>query len=168
MGITLRSLAKNIGMSPSFLSQVESGKAVPSVPSLKKIADALNTSIGTLVGENDNSSEPVVRFPERRCIDDSTSSMKISFLSNTHPDKLMEPMLFTLKKKTEASENRYQHYGQEFVLVLKGRIEVVIKDVRYKLDEGDSIYFNSSIPHAFWSIHEDRSEVLSINTPPNF
>lgn len=169
MGLTLRGLAKNIDMSPSFLSQVECGKAVPSVPSLKKIADALNTSIGSLVGENEDSfSEPVVRRGERRIISDSASSMTIDFLSSTHPDKLMEPMLFTLSKKTTMSESRYQHYGQEFVLVIRGRIEVVLHDRRYILEQGDSIYFNSGMPHAFWSVHEHESEVLSINTPPNF
>ena len=51
-GLTLRALAKKIEISASFLSQVESGKASPSLSTLKSISDALATTIGNLIGES--------------------------------------------------------------------------------------------------------------------
>lgn len=171
LSFTLRRLSQEIGLSASFLSQVETGKVLPSMLSLKKIADALHTTIGVLVGESgDITEDPVVRVDKRKELTDAENRMIVNFLSSPHPDKLMEPMIMVLDVNEDAkgSNIRYQHFGQEFVLVLKGRIEVAVSDKRYLLNEGDSIYFNSGDPHAFWNIHSGKSEVLSINTPPNF
>ena len=52
--MSLRELAKKVGLSASFLSQVEGEKVFPSLQSLKKIADALHTTIGELIGETGN------------------------------------------------------------------------------------------------------------------
>jgi quercetin dioxygenase-like cupin family protein len=76
-------------------------------------------------------------------------------------------MVFKMSKRA-GSDTLYQHFGQEFVLVLKGRIELVLGGKQCVLSEGDSIYFNSSVPHAFWSVYDGTTEVLSINTPSNF
>lgn len=47
--ISLKDLAQKVGLSASFLSQVESEKTYPSLQSLKKIADALHTTIGDII-----------------------------------------------------------------------------------------------------------------------
>jgi len=168
LNLTLRSLAKKINLSASFLSQVESGKVVPSLSSLKKVSEALNTTIGILVGEEkDTIEDPIVRVQKRKSIEDANNGMAVEFLTFSHPDKLMEPMVFKMSKRA-GSDTLYQHFGQEFVLVLKGRIELVLGGNRCALFEGDSIYFNSSVPHAFWSVFDGTTEVLSINTPSNF
>ncbi len=79
----------------------------------------------------------------------------------------MEPVIVQLKENGNSMETRYQHFGQEFILVIEGIIEVIVGDDEYKLEKGDSMYFNSGVPHAFWSI-QGVSEVLSINAPPVF
>jgi len=64
--ITLRELAEKLHVSASFISQVETGKATPSLSSLKNIADALQTTIGSLAGENEKAvSSPVTKEEER-------------------------------------------------------------------------------------------------------
>lgn len=168
LNLTLRSLARKVNLSASFLSQVESNKVIPSLSSLKKVSDALNTTIGILVGEEkDTIEDPIVRVQKRKSIDDANNGMEVEFLTFSHPDKLMEPMVFKMSKRA-GSDMLYQHFGQEFVLVLKGRIDLVLGAKQHTLLEGDSIYFNSSVPHAFWSVYDGVSEVLSINTPSNF
>ena len=143
---------------------------LPSMLSLKKIADALHTTIGVLVGEVNNIADnPVVKVNERRELLDTENGITVNFLATPHPDKLMEPMIMILEEREHVdTRSRYKHFGQEFVLVLKGRIEVALSDKRYLLNEGDSIYFNCGQSHAFWNIHSGKSEVLTINTPPNF
>ena len=169
MGITLRGLAQNINISPSFISQVESGKVSPSLSSLTMIADALNTTVGALVDENSSQdSTLVVRKEERKSISDEDDDLKIDFLGYFHPDRLMEPLIFTFTKKSKLHKHRYKHFGQEFVLVLEGCIEVALKEKRYTLHSGDSIYFNSGVPHAFWSACDGETTVISVNSPPNF
>lgn len=173
LGITLKQLAEQIGVSSSYLSQVETGKVMPSMLSLKKIADTLHTTIGVLVGENKTENDAIViRQNQRKKLNDYETSMVVQFLTNPHPDKLMEPMIMQLKEFSENDEKvkkiRYQHFGQEFVLVLKGRIQLFVGSEEYVLEEGDNAYFNCGIPHAFWNINEGISEVLSINAPPSF
>lgn len=173
LGITLKQLAELAGVSSSYLSQVETGKVMPSMLSLKRIADALHTTIGVLVGEDRMESDAIViRRNERKKLHDYETSMLVQFLTYPQPDKLMEPMIMHLKELSENEEKvkkiRYQHFGQEFVLVLKGRIQLFVGNEEYVLEEGDNAYFNCGIPHAFWNINEGVSEVLSINAPPSF
>ena len=82
----------------------------------------------------------------------------------------MEPMMMKLNGVPNAriKNVRYKHFGQEFVLVLKGCIELVVGNTTYTLNEGDNAYFNCGLPHAFWNKRDDETEVLSINAPPNF
>ncbi len=173
LGLTLKKLGNQIGVSSSYLSQIETGKLMPSMLSLKKIADTLHTTIGVLVGESqlENNSKVIRRNGRKKLIDYKTA-MVVQFLTNPHPDKMMEPMIMTLKRiinnDDKVKEDRYQHFGQEFVLVLKGRIQLVIGNEENILEEGDNAYFNCGISHAFWNIGEGISEVLSINAPPNF
>ncbi len=166
-GVTLRDCAKKVGVSASFLSQVETGRVSPSISTLKKISDALNTTIAILIGKSEEDEGPIVRADKRRQIQDNGDGMSISFLTSQSPEKLMEPVIVKLEDNENNVEIRYQHFGQEFILVLKGAIEIIVGNDKYQLQKGDSMYFNSGVPHAFWSIKGD-SEVLSINAPPDF
>lgn len=61
----------------------------------------------------------------------------------------------------------YRHFGQEFVLVLKGTMEIVLNNNVYTLRKGDSIYFNSSL--SFVPQHrEEKAEAIWVVTPPTF
>ena len=81
---------------------------------------------------------------------------------------MMEPMVFRYMKTSDLTDMRYKHVGDEFALVLRGRLKVILDDEEYLLDFGDSIYFNSGIPHIFLNANTGETEVLSVNTPPNF
>ncbi|MDD5439830.1 MAG: XRE family transcriptional regulator [Candidatus Omnitrophica bacterium] len=167
--LTLRALANKLGISASFLSQVESGKSSPSLATLKNIADALSTTIGNLIGEaqavEDN---PVVRAGERKYIQEVGKGITLFLLTQRDTNKQMEPLLFKLKEGATSGSRSYKHFGQEFVLVLKGSIEITLNDLTYILKKGDSIYFNSSVPHAFKNIGSDEAEAVWVITPPTF
>ena len=168
-GMTLRALAKESGITASFLSQVESGKASPSLASLKAIADSLKTTIGELIGEAAPVSDsPVVRSGERITARRIGDKIKIHMLTSPDPTKQMEPMLFSLNKNARSGESYYKHYGQEFVMVLKGALEITLNSTKYILKKGDCIYFNSHIPHAFRNVAEGETEALWVDTPPTF
>jgi transcriptional regulator with XRE-family HTH domain len=168
-GTTLREMAKDVGVSPSFLSQVEKGKASPSLTTLKSMADALQTTIGNLVGEDVNQKDKIVtRENERRSLKQVSQGIQMYLLSETNPYKQMEPLLFKLSSNASSGESTYSHYGQEFVLILKGALEMMLGDKSYLLKKGDSIYFNSSTPHSFKNLHRGETEALWVVTPPSF
>jgi len=167
--VSLREFAKKLNVSASFISQVEAGKASPSVATLKAIADELKTTVGELIGENQPVTEsPVMRERERKSIKEAGSGIDISMLTARDPNKQMEPLLFTFAENATSGDSVYKHFGQEFVLVLKGVLELSLNDSTYVLKKGDSIYYNSSTPHSFRNIHKGRSEALWVITPPTF
>ncbi|MDD5584357.1 MAG: XRE family transcriptional regulator [Candidatus Omnitrophica bacterium] len=168
-GITLRTLAKKLDVSASFLSQVETGKASPSLVSLKNIADALQTTVGSLIGEGQQITDnPVVTEKDRKYMEETSKGMHIYLLTNPDANKQMEPLLFRLDEHAHSGESLYKHFGQEFVLVLKGAIEISLNETVYVLRKGDSIYFNSSVPHAFKNIGREKAEAVWVVTPPTF
>jgi len=139
-GTTLRKMAKDIGVSPSFLSQVEKGKASPSLATLKSVADALQTTIGSLVGEDVNQKDKIViRERERRSLKQASQGIQMYLLSEANPYKQMEPLLFKLSSNASSGETSYSHYGQEFVLILKGALEIILGDKNYLLKKDDII-----------------------------
>ena len=167
--LTLRALAKKLEISASFLSQVESGKASPSLSTLKSIADALSTTIGNLIGEAQKLEDnPVVRSSERKYVQELGRGINLYLLTSRDSNKQMEPLLFKLKEGATSGERSYKHFGQEFVMVLRGVIEVMLNDMSYILKKGDSIYFNSNVPHAFKNIGKEEAEAVWVVTPPTF
>ncbi len=167
--LTLQALADEVGVTASFLSQVEKGKASPSLATLKKIADALSTTIATLVDTNGQKPvSPVVRFTERRTMKDPEINIVTQFLAAAETWKMMEPMIFTYLSRSEPTDQRYKHAGDEFALVLTGELKIILDDREYVLKQGDSIYFHSGFPHVFLNAIDGKTEVLSINTPPSF
>jgi len=166
---TLRQLAKGLGVSASFLSQIETGHASPSLSTLKNIADALHTTVGALVGESDvQTINPVVTEDSRRHLKDIGKGVSMYMLTSSDPNKQMEPLLFKLDEGADSGDSLYKHFGQEFALVLKGAMELTLNDTKYILHKGDSIYFNSSIPHFFRNINKGVTEALWVVTPPTF
>jgi len=89
-------------------------------------------------------------------------------LTSSDPNKQMEPLLFRMSPDSTSGKETYKHFGQEFVLVIKGMIEITLNDTRYVLKKGDSMYFNSSVPHSFRNINKGESEAVWVVTPPSF
>ena len=168
-GYSLRDLAKKVGVSASFISQVEIGKISPSLSKLKDISDALNTTVGLLIGETVPVNETfIVRKEDRRHADHIGTGVNVSLLSHPDPFKQMEPLIFELEAGASSGEKSFQHYGQEFVLVMQGTLEFELNERRYRLKEGDSLYFNSSAPHAFKNAGTGKAKALWVITPPSF
>ena len=167
--ISLSKLAEKTGYTKSFISQVEMGKVSPSLSKLKEIADGLNSTVGLLIGESEQKNHShVVRKDKRRHTDHLGTGINVHLLSNADPFKQMQPLLMELDKGASSGEKQYQHYGQEFVLILKGKMELSLGDTNTILNEGDSMYFNSHIPHSFRNIHNSRTTAIWVATPPSF
>jgi quercetin dioxygenase-like cupin family protein len=148
---------------------VETGKASPSLSTLKKIADTLLTTVGSLIGEGQKISDnPVVKVSERKRLQEVGNGISMYLLTSQDANKQMEPLLFKLNQKASSGSAAYKHFGQEFVLVLKGAMEITLNDTNYILNKGDSIYFNSNVPHSFKNIGKEEAEAVWVVTPPTF
>ncbi|MEJ2700388.1 MAG: cupin domain-containing protein [Desulfuromonadales bacterium] len=75
----------------------------------------------------------------------------------------MEPFLLTVSERA-GEETLYNHEGEEFLLILKGKAEVLLENERFTLEEGDAVYFDSSLKHRLLSLDGKEVQVLAIVT----
>jgi len=165
--ISLQEISNNCNVTKSFLSQVEKGKSMPSLSTLKSISEYLNITIGSLLGEERVKLNPVVKMKQRKKIEYS-NGITMFLLTSPDPNKQMEPLLFELNPEANTGTRKYKHFGQEFVLVIRGILEITLNDQKYILKKGDSIYFNSFLPHSFKNIDKEVTEAIWVDTPPSF
>ena len=78
----------------------------------------------------------------------------------------MEMIIVRLKPGVDGSA--MAHDGEECALVLKGRVVITVGDVDYELNQGDSIYYDSGLPHKARALGDEHAEIVSAITPPNF
>lgn len=162
LNIPAAELAGSIGVSPSLISQIERGKAFPSILTLKKIADALYITVGELIGEQSQLNEhPLVKKGEKKFVKKNSSGTKAYLLSNHEQTKLMDPFLLVFKESADSADIMTPNNPrQEFCYVLQGRFDVMIGSANYKLKEGDSFYFTSNESHLFTNSQKGESQLL--------
>jgi DNA-binding transcriptional MerR regulator/quercetin dioxygenase-like cupin family protein len=162
--MTLVEVARQTGVSPSFLSSLERGYANASIATLQKLARAYKTNLLSFFSD-DQSSSRLVRRRERKVLEPNPGvEMELLALGN----RMMEPHLFRIAPGA-GSGGSYHHQGEEFIHVLEGRLEIWLDEVeRYVLEAGDSLYFESTIAHRWRSLSEQQTLLLWVNTPATF
>ncbi len=164
----LNDLAKKVGISPSALSQIENAKAFPSIVTLKNIADNLHSKVGELIGENETlGKNPLLRFNEKKFVQENESGTSLYLLSHHDHGKLMETYLIEMKKNGDVSGIMSSHPGQEFCHVLYGEVEFTLDNTTFHLEKGDSFYYNSDVPHSALNRKKKVAGMLWIVTPPS-
>ena len=168
-GYLIKDLSAQIGVTSSLISQIEKGKAYPSIVTLKKIANALKTTVGELIGEHENlSQKPLLKSNERRFVKKNRNGTTLHMLSYHDPSKQIEPYLIHYTKDSTSKGIMTSKFpGQEFCFVLKGQFEVVVNKKQYLLNKDDGFYFNSKLPHLFKNTSNKEAEMLWIITPNN-
>lgn len=166
--LTLNEVAARSGLTRSFLSQVERNLTSPSVASLRKVAQAFGVPLtelfqGPLMPEN-----RVVRRHERRQLIHPSRQWRDYLLTPNLTGKL-QVILSMIEPGGGSGEEPYAHDSdEECVIILRGRLEFWVGTDRYVLEEGDSIVFESRIPHRNKNPGPEQAEVLWITTPPSY
>ena len=155
-GISLQQIVERTGLSKPLLSQIESEVVAPPVATLLKISKALNVNIGYFFQEEETGKRAVVvRKNERkqvfRRIHEDPSKVGYYYESLAYPkaDKHMEPFHVQFEIKRKEDLIFFTHKGEEFVFILEGQLEFNYENETFLLEVGDSLYFDSSLPHAF-------------------
>ncbi len=166
--LQLNELAAKVGITSSALSQIESGKAFPSIFNLKTIAESLQTTVGELIGENDALvKNPLVKYSEIKFIRANNSGAELFLLSHHDQLKLIETYLIRLKPGSDTEEIFREHGGQEFIHILSGEVSFELGDRTLSMEKGDSLYYNSSGFHFAKNNSKNASEIIWIVTPAN-
>ena len=168
--MSIKELSEKTNLTSSLISQVERDLISPSLNSLGKISGALKVPIVSFFTEATPKPWPVMRKKQRKKTTIFSSSHVIYQLLSPDPDKKIELLLVEIEpEKDENDENELvTHSGEECGYVIKGELEVRLGKKRYYLKEGDSIYFQSHIPHRFKNTGKEKVISIWAMTPPSF
>jgi transcriptional regulator with XRE-family HTH domain len=167
--MTIQDLAERSRVSSNMISRIERGLTIPSVEILMKLADAFGMSINYFVEEAEKGvtvihtrrggGVPIFFFEDKHQITSLTHGLR---------DPSFSVFYDTLEVACSSGEGGMVHTGEEFALVLKGRMEFVIENDTYLLEEGDSLSFKASLSHRWRNLHDGQTRVLWIVSPaPN-
>jgi len=161
--LSLRDLGEKTRLSASFLSQIELGQVSPSIASLESIANALNVHITYFFDDPSMPDSIVMKKNERNRIYSQGSKAIIQPLANKLSKKKIEPFMLTLEVGGESGEHPYSsHHGEEFGIILQGSVRFTLEESEYSLEEGDSVYFNSTKPHKWQNVGKKEAIVILV------
>jgi DNA-binding transcriptional MerR regulator/mannose-6-phosphate isomerase-like protein (cupin superfamily) len=159
---SLATVANYAGISVGFLSALERSHMSASVGTLRKLARYYKTNI--LDFYDTAEAKHLVR-PEARRVLEAGPGVRMELLA--WGNKVMEPHLFRIAPGAGSGES-YTHVGEEFLFVLKGELQIFLREAEYRLKTGDSFYFESAVPHRWTNPGRRETSLLWVNTPPTF
>ncbi len=167
---TLRELSEMTGLSKPNLSQIENNIVTPPVSTLLKISTALGVPIGYFFQNTSHGGNiVVVREKDRYGIAKGSHISTIGYqyepLAYPRVDKNMEPFIVHMEERNLEDVVFNNHRGEEFLFLLEGRLEFICGDSTIILEKGDSLYFDSSMPHAYRGLSGTAEALVVIHRP---
>lgn len=159
----LKDVSKSVGLSASYLSQIETGKVEPTISTLRKLAQYYGVSI-VYFFETELNQNVVVRKGERKQLWRDNKSLIYEPLQGSIKDKLMQATYIKIMSNTETFFS--SHQGEEFMIVTKGLLRFQYEGATYDLYPGDCIYYDAAKPFVFSNPLKQEIEVLTVCTPP--
>jgi transcriptional regulator with XRE-family HTH domain len=167
-GMTLKQLASRAGCTDAYLSQLERGRANPSITTLKKITEALRMKVVDFFLESEREENDVVLGEQERVnINFKQGDAKIQMLVRNIRNKRMQPFYTTIEPGG-GSKGYYSHIGEECGIVLQGRLEIDRNGKVYSVKKNESFYFSSQEPHSWTNPGKKRTVVIWVVSPPTF
>jgi transcriptional regulator with XRE-family HTH domain len=165
LGISLRELARRIGVSPSLVSAIERDRVNPSVQTLYSLVTALGMTMAEIFVEEgetaDASSATSPVSSDSRPVINLASGVRWERLTPS-ADPFIEFNLITYAVGGASCEgdSLMTHGGKEYGYILSGRLGVRIGFDEYEVGPGESISFDSSSPHRLWAIGDEPAEAI--------
>ena len=161
-------------MAAEQIESIEEGVVVPSLAPLIKIARALGVRLGTFLDDQDESGAVVCRSRERTGKSISFSNNAVSArahmqyhsLSASKADRHMEPFIIDVAPTEETSYELSSHEGEEFIYVMEGAVEVSYGKKKHLIEAGDSIYYDSIVPHHVHGFEGQAAKILAVVYTP--
>lgn len=172
--ITTAELAERTGLTEEQINRIEGNIDLPSLAPLIKIARALGVRLGTFLDDQDETGAVVCRKQETtgttisfsNNATDSRTHMHYHSLSKSKADRHMEPFIIDIEAVGETGYELSSHEGEEFVYVMEGAIEVCHGKNKYVIEAGDTIYYDSIVPHHLHGYNGQAAKILAVVYTP--
>ncbi len=147
-------LSRHTGLSPALLSKLEHGKLYPTLPTLSRIALVFSVGLEHFVNDEKlrhtfalTRKKDRLRFPESPDLEETAFDFEsLDFLAT---DRKFNAYLAEFKPMAPEKIHIHQHAGVEFIYVLKGKLTLKVGEDQEVLEAGDSLYFDSQLPHGY-------------------
>ena len=171
--MTIEELAEKSGVKIEVLQAMENGEVIPSLTPLTKMARALGVRLGTFLDDTPEMGPVVTRggktehsiyFSGR---EDETNSFNLEF----HPlgagkiDRHIDPFLIDIDVD-EHEKDLSSHEGEEFIYVLEGEVELIYGKETFTAGAGDSIFYDSVVPHHLHASGNHKAKILAVLYTP--
>ncbi|APG26581.1 DNA-binding protein [Syntrophotalea acetylenivorans] len=168
--MNIEQLAEKSQCHADQIRQIEEGALVPSLTPLMQISRALGVRLGTLMDDDplngpavfNNAHAPnVIRFSGK---DPEATSSNLDFVSMAagKKDRHMEPFMIEVKPRTGEAAPLSGHEGEEFIYVISGSIQINYGKTTYELEAGQSIYYDSVVPHDVHAKGGEPARILAV------
>lgn len=165
LDMTVTDLAKAAGLSAGMLSKIENGMTSPSLATLQALSTALHVPVTAFFRRYEETREAThVKAGQGLVIErrGTRAGHQYQLLGHSTGKRLaVEPYLITLSEKSDVFP-LFQHAGVEFLFMLEGRVGYRHADRTYLLEPGDSLFFDSDVPHGPDELIELPARYLSI------
>ena len=172
--ISVSELAERTSLAEEQINRIENNVDIPSLAPLIKIARALGVRLGTFLDDQDEVGAVVCRKEE---LNNSTISfsnnamnarthMQYHSLSNSKADRHMEPFIIDIEATEETNYELSSHEGEEFIFVMEGVVEIAYGKKHHVIEAGDSIYYDSIVPHHVHGHQGQAAKILAVVYTP--
>ncbi len=166
--ITLDELVARSGLDKDYIKAIEDDEMHPSIGPMLKIARALGTRLGTFLDDTISQDPLIVRLEERQ--EESTllkgaekpAALGFFSLGRGKSDRRMEPFFIEIHPESARDKKLSSHEGEEFIVVVTGEVEIIYGQETHVLKPGDSIYYNSIVPHHVSSRKNEKAEIYAV------
>jgi quercetin dioxygenase-like cupin family protein len=160
--VTVQHLANETGLGVKYIGQVEKGEVIPPVAVILQLSRALRIDSSLLLREERQKAG-------RQSLEDYKKRTQDYTYQNLTPEaehKHLKAFKIYVDPKSDHKGVSYQHLGEEFIYVLKGKMEVMVGENRNLLSPGECLHFNSSIIHKLRNISDEKAELLVVLYTP--
>ena len=165
--LTLKQLGDKVGCTGAHLSLIEKGNSSPSIPTVKKIAEALGVNIVDFFTVKEEAEPVVMKVADRRDVSLRNWNAKIQQLVQHNEGKMIQPF-YTIVAPGGGSMETYTHVGEEFGIVIKGKLSIEVDGRRYEVNPGESFYYSTRSPHMWVNEGKEDVEVVWVVSPPSW
>jgi len=164
LGFSVTELAKEVGVTRGLISQVENGRANPSLTTLRRIAEVLCIPLFYLFISGDKDLR-VKRSGERLELHTQNGEVEYEFVSDSRKGQ-MEFTLARAKPGSSSGKELDRHSGHEALLVLEGRMTLEVENKTYELCRMDSIIFDAISAHRWTNAGDSDLCFISVTSLP--
>ncbi len=156
--MSVEDLAERTNLPQSLIEDLESGSVSPAIGVMAKLARALGQRVGTFMDDQLVKDPVITRSAEREegiasHKENGQGQYQYHSLGAGKADRHMEPFYINISPTEERTKS--SHEGEEFIVVTSGEVELLYGNDTHLLKEGDTMYYNSLVPHCVSAIGGD-------------